>query len=324
MVQFKDNHVCSPNAERYLMRNYWKLSPASGTASKLVEEMKWLGYLYLWSKKSFSKQRAVYLHSRAQRGLISYEGLTKKELQSFCVERGLPIPGPATRDVNTLREILEQADEDATFRNFTTLPPELRVQILEYYMSSLSEPMNCGLPLTQPPTSQVCRLLRQECLPIFYGQNFIHFGVTPSYKSSKYRFSIQEDFLRTINKLDFAYLQRFEIGFRGPKSPTSTAAARYVLTVNVAKADCQLRIRESRDPNAVKLCATKEAMQLETNLVEEFQILMETIARREGPHKLRKVDLASLCRIIVSNVGGDRDSYYIHGGDVMVPSNLLC
>ncbi|KAK0365427.1 ornithine aminotransferase [Friedmanniomyces endolithicus] len=60
--------------------------------------------------------------------------------------------------------ILEQADDERVFPRFMDLPPELRVEIYGHHFRSFDE----GILAVQPPLTTVCKLLRQEALPMFY------------------------------------------------------------------------------------------------------------------------------------------------------------
>ncbi len=68
--------------------------------------------------------------------------------------------------------ILEQADDERVFPRFMDLPPELRVEIYGHHFRSFDE----GILAVQPPLTTVCKLLRQEALPMFYRSH--RFGVT--------------------------------------------------------------------------------------------------------------------------------------------------
>ncbi|KAK5724697.1 hypothetical protein LTR15_004744 [Elasticomyces elasticus] len=58
------------------------------------------------------------------------------------------------------------ADDTPRFHRFLELPPELRTQILEYYIA----PFTLGglRAPTMPPATRICRQLRSEILPLFF------------------------------------------------------------------------------------------------------------------------------------------------------------
>lgn len=61
--------------------------------------------------------------------------------------------------------LLEEADEDATFDQFLELPPELRNYIFMLQFQTF-DPFTLGQPLS-PPITTVCRQLRQETISLF-------------------------------------------------------------------------------------------------------------------------------------------------------------
>ena len=63
-----------------------------------------------------------------------------------------------------MTEMLEEADDQATFSKVGALPAELRESIYKLYLSSLKTE---GFP-SQPPISKVSRPIRKESLPLFY------------------------------------------------------------------------------------------------------------------------------------------------------------
>ncbi|KAM0715356.1 hypothetical protein Q7P37_008854 [Cladosporium fusiforme] len=98
-------------------KDYWKIGIGYGTIQRLIERLERRGYR---CNRTMNRQRALYLHSRAERGLMFYDKLTKHELQMFCHDRKL-LTSKATK--NDLKHELERADETATFDHFTKLPP---------------------------------------------------------------------------------------------------------------------------------------------------------------------------------------------------------
>lgn len=89
--------------------------------------------------------------------------LSTTRAQIFLQTAEIASPKTVVQDERNIIQILQDGDEQATFR-FLDLPPELRVQVYNFYFRSfehLTEPV-------QPPISKVCRLLRQEALPVFY------------------------------------------------------------------------------------------------------------------------------------------------------------
>ena len=142
---------------------FWKLeahpSPLFYGVRELKRKLDEQGYYY---KSSATKARLRDLLVRYDRGLLSYEKYTPKELKEFAVQRHLDIPTDTKKDV--LVSTLEQADEDATFDRIFDLPPELRNHIYTLHFEQFSV---CNRPIT-PPITQASRQLRQESLLLFY------------------------------------------------------------------------------------------------------------------------------------------------------------
>lgn len=90
------------------------------------------------AKKATSTARLRELFVRCQRGLLSYEGLPSRDLKRLVAQRGLPVtPDQKNTAVAVFKAQLEQADNEATFDRFSSLPPELRQTICTQYFKSL-------------------------------------------------------------------------------------------------------------------------------------------------------------------------------------------
>lgn len=124
------------------------------------------------ASSSYTAHRMTYLISRCDRGMMSYEKRNKTDLKLFCQARGIKLPFAKGLKKAALISLLEGEDEEGTtFRYFLDLPPELRLRIYEHYFSAFENGLVnlqwLGIILQPPPISQVCRLLRQETLPLF-------------------------------------------------------------------------------------------------------------------------------------------------------------
>lgn len=122
-------------------------------------------------------KRATKLFHRAQRGLFSHEYAAFDNLVTFCRQRGLPQSYELSRAL--LKRQLEQADVDAVFHHFTALPIEIRLSIYGFYNITLyrdhptsnNSARQGKIPQgwQPPPICAVSHQIRQESLPIFYG-----------------------------------------------------------------------------------------------------------------------------------------------------------
>lgn len=137
------------------MRPFWPLTPPSllreyddtEAAKKALDQ---LGYRY---EMESSEAHLLQLFHRAQRGLLSYEGVPVNELATFVAQRGLKVlTDRVSRSGKILRSALQTADEDLTFTRFSDLPRELQLSIMEFFFTSLSL-LDLALPEhAQPPS----------------------------------------------------------------------------------------------------------------------------------------------------------------------------
>ena len=141
---------------------YWKIHNYD---ARLVQTLETLPNNHHYKVPS-SSNKAILAKaaSRATRGLLRYENYKVAELRQFCNQRDLKHPNLSKPSKSQLIQTLEEPDEHKVFRRLMDLPPELRLLIYTLYFKSLpdlEEP-------TQPPISRVCRLVRQESLPLFF------------------------------------------------------------------------------------------------------------------------------------------------------------
>lgn len=153
--------ACSINnndGKRY--EKYWKLPCSHHTPGGFARwEMK---HMRFKCPNSTPKERAVHLSRRATRGLIAHDGCKVGELKRFAKSHRLTDRRDSCTQKSHLIDLLEQSDDNLSFR-FMGLPPELRVQVYHYYFASLK------CVTTEPaPILSVCRIIRQEARPLFY------------------------------------------------------------------------------------------------------------------------------------------------------------
>lgn len=157
MVQVSDHN------DQKGSKDWWKLDSGKRHGAKaLLQILSDNNYTHTSKSKKVAHLRALYV--RCQRGLMSYEGQSVRELKLHLTRRGLPVVDQSNKAA--FKEQLEQADEDFTFR-LCDLPPELRNIIYSYYFDSVVELNNARLK-HQPPISCVSRILRRETLPLFF------------------------------------------------------------------------------------------------------------------------------------------------------------
>ncbi|OQO02435.1 hypothetical protein B0A48_11962 [Cryoendolithus antarcticus] len=106
---------------------------------------------------------------RSDRGLLTYENCSVGELEAFALQRGIGTSDadPALTKTALIR-ILHHADDRLSFPRLFDLPPEVCVMIYESYCAHFSEE-HLHMP-TPPPLALVCRRLREDVMPVFYGE----------------------------------------------------------------------------------------------------------------------------------------------------------
>ncbi|EME82371.1 uncharacterized protein MYCFIDRAFT_175908 [Pseudocercospora fijiensis CIRAD86] len=170
-------------------RNYWHLK-VPGSVAELKASLDSQGMSYV---KSSNKATLTDIHIRNQCGFSDYQKCDIDELRNFCTSRGLlPLPELEGKNKRQRKKLLGQhlqdADDNSTFNRFMDLPPELRVNIYEFYFHDLQakfKPFDWSpdIPKTQPPITTPSRLVRKESLSVFY--DLLTFKFTPRPKLSE-------------------------------------------------------------------------------------------------------------------------------------------
>ena len=283
MVQFQHEF-------KTLSSDYWKLDSGTRTTKNTKDQI--LEILtpndqYLKSR-SISRIRELYV--RHQRGLISYEKVTVRELRSFAMQRGLTSTSTAKPTKAILKAQLEQADDDATFDRFSGLPPELRRQIYKQYFASFDEsPKGASEPGGQPPITLVSKQTRLEALPLFYSCyrfRFSHIGrstATLWYKKLFVHSTLVDNFarIRFLELSRFRYEQHYHI------------LLWISISINLNDDECSTKISEAlclRGFENVKAAVDR----VNGLLMLEPHSFVRSIAAREGWRKLQKSDLPVL------------------------------
>ena len=295
MVQFQ--HESKPQ-----ISDYWKLD--SGTKRFQNTKNAILRVLtpndqYLKSK-SIARIRELYI--RHQRGLLSYERLTARELKSFVKQRGLTPTLTKKPSLAILRAQLEQADDDATFDRLFNLPPELREQIFKQYFASFDNSRGDLLedalePGCQPPITLVSKQIRLEALPLFYSHFLFRFGV--------HRFVsewLSQPFIRNTPASNFARIRFLDLsGFYHVYRDTG-----YFIGFSISLDDdvCSTKVSEidPRSNNKNKDDMEAIAHNLNQILMLKPHTFVRGIAARTGMQKLQKTDMPELHDRLLSAV----------------------
>lgn len=168
---------------------YWKIANWTDKWTlkrKLTHELQRHKYKV---PSSTNMEKLAEANARCQRGFLSYNGCQPRELVAFCAQRHIQIPGGPKAKKAQLMQCLHEADEQLSFPRFMEMPPEVRILVYVAYYSSLGRIFHP----TQPPLSEVSRLIRQESLPLFYTTSkFLLHGVNifgdPYYGRKKGKF----------------------------------------------------------------------------------------------------------------------------------------
>lgn len=161
-----DSHPVGPN-------DYWKLDSGKQHSTNTLVHLLDASNFTCKSKHKGSA-RLCTLYQSSQRGLLSYDGVSFRELKLFAKQRALPLAVSSISSTLTptiLKAQLEKADEDATFDRFSELPPELREMIFVHFFGSLDSLDSSSAwtsPKSQPPITRVSREIRKESLLLFY------------------------------------------------------------------------------------------------------------------------------------------------------------
>jgi len=151
--------------------------------------------------KTWKLPRLKYLVTRVQRGLRLYDNCDIAELEACLASRGLlplTLADSSHKNIKAQKlrllkqaaclvarglmfsrsadsalekmskadmiRLLEQADDNATFKHLLALPVELRLRIYSFYYASIDD----GEWYAPPPITEACHLVRGEALPLFY------------------------------------------------------------------------------------------------------------------------------------------------------------
>lgn len=212
MVQFKTVDIAYRNSLAFSTHpwpnSYWKLGLngyKDRTNKELVEYLKDHGYE---CRDKMSRPGIVDAIGRYHRGLMSYEGRSVNELQTFCKARGLPTKATTA---SGLARALEKADDLATFSRFFNLPAEIRNVIYELHFDGFEPFME---KFVQPPLTLASKQLRSEALPLFY--DCATFGLTAGYDLPRGPKHVQLDFssFMKMPTASFACIPEFDLHWR--------------------------------------------------------------------------------------------------------------
>ena len=276
-------HTTRPNGPN----RYWKLD--SGTALTVASLRQYLSDASFTTLKKTRKFRLIELYVRCQRGMLSYEGLSLHELQDLAAQRAVPTGTETTlHSREALMELLEKADNEATFERFSELPAELRQMVFSHYFNSLV--VRETSYKHQPPITLVSRTLREESLPLFYER--CNFTIRAHSDTRTIPFKIAPDdhaaqFIQSTACEDFACIRSLTLEFRNPQAHIQLDFNNKDNPVVSAHIYCHARIQSRK--------ATRSR---DERLLSEVRALAMSIVAREGPLKLRTSDIEEMCEMV--------------------------
>ena len=278
MVQFKTSQCILDSQERSGADEYWRLErPSHSTKAEILKgQLREKAYYF---KPSATKDRLRNVVVRCELGFLSYDKYPAKELKELCKQRRLELGAVTTKD--NLVQILELADDNATFDRFLDLPPELRNRIYTFHFDAFA---SAEFPTT-PPIARVSRQLRQETLVLFYQAFKIRIS-TCTYATKRLFVSMPIHCLEN--------LRRFEVhGAIVSETALSLVLRKWDVNLGTAGNDAHVSVDllEWHVNYTVDGIAVKE--RVEARLKKEF----EAIAAREGQKKLRRSDVDMFRRV---------------------------
>lgn len=162
----------------YPYGNYdWRLDDYHEiTKAEVYQQIQGLGYKRV---KEYKKKAVLATTlNRPHRGLMCYDKCIHEELMELCRSRGLDSIQISSKPNADPREpymiALEHQDDNQQFTKFLDLPAELRRTVYDFYMSDFGPKLR--LP-AQLPLGRTCHFLRNEVLPIFYGNVDFEFEI---------------------------------------------------------------------------------------------------------------------------------------------------
>jgi len=268
--------------------SYWKLSVGDLLNKEdLRAKLYWNNFHALKTTK-LARLRILYV--RSQRGMRSYEGMSRKELENEVAQRRILLPDPCVT-MGDLKEELEQYDDEHnTFHRFLDLPPELRQRIYTEYFNTYDEDDN---PKCQPPISYASRIVRREALPLLY--ECCAFALRTDHVHLPFDKPITDvlsprsaAFIKSLSAPSLGYIRHLRLDFFG----------------------CDIRLKlDAHDQNDPVSIETPYVVHLECNsdqaqyarreqMLSDLRALALDVAAREGPLKLRKEDLERMYEIV--------------------------
>lgn len=190
-----------PPSDTYLLR----------TKTGCRYDLQRLGYK---PRSGLSTYDLVQLLRHHWSGHLCYDKCSDEELQRFIRDRGLRCTRKKTgRNARSrLVDHLISADTRRSFTRFSELPAELRVHVYQFYVAEFTPfPFD---KTRDPPLTHTSRMLRNECLPIFYRSCTFRIRIKQSRHSAGMRLQNGHSFiLRALPKPKLEMIRKLAITF---------------------------------------------------------------------------------------------------------------
>ena len=272
---------------------HWELNDGEHLSGEALRRALYNRNFYFLKSTKVARLRELYV--RAQRGMRSYEGFTRKELEHEFARRGIPLLNPCVTTGDLKTELEQYDDEHNNFHRFLDLPPELRERIYIQYLITYDDPNS----KRQPPISYASSIVRREVLPLFYeccrfelhtGHVYIPFDkpITDQRRIADVLFSRSAAFMKSLSAPNLGYIRYLHLNFCD------------------CGIDLNLDARKQKDPISIE---TPYVVHLECNrdqakhdrrekMSSDLRAIALDVAAREGPLKLREEDLERMYEIV--------------------------
>ncbi|KAK6433380.1 hypothetical protein LTR95_010448 [Oleoguttula sp. CCFEE 5521] len=291
---------------RHDVDNVYKLGFAPGRSvyslDKILQYLDEAGYYH---PKQPSWTRAFRLIVRCQSGLLSYEKYGVAELRDFAAARGIAGTGSAPqrslekRKKAELVQILEQADEEMTFR-LMDLPPELRNHIYIDYLDTLP---TMPKRFVQSPLCLASQELRHDTLKVFYARcafTLVFHVEGHRFRgntSETYGVSVDSTVFDSVSPVCISYMTSFEVQLlprmrRSGCTPASLGTWRVAISDTEGEAQSTLPPRE--ESNNGNRGMRDQIDDLDGDFVTSLGTWAKLVSQRPGPRKLEIGDIDTM------------------------------
>ena len=274
--------------------SYWQVS--NGELLNKEDLRAKLYYNNFHVLKSTKMARSRQLYVRSQRGVRSYEGISRKELEHEIAQRRILLPDRWPTMETTKAQLEQYDDEHNTFHRFLDLPPELRERIYTEYFNTYNEDDN---PKCQPPISCTSRIVPREALPLFYECCLFSIRAATGIRKELKPIGDGQNIIDVVSSRSAAFMKSI--------SAHNLGRLRW-LRLNFLGCEVQLKLyaENQKDPVVITTpyridleCDRDQAQnERRERMMSEVRAIALEVAAREGPLELREGDLERMYEIV--------------------------